>query len=68
MKNEVITILKERGKLDLFTEERYGIVKELMKLSMKKDKTLQSFLSIDPYYKAKYVADHIISLSTANLI
>jgi hypothetical protein len=68
MKNEVKIILKERGKCDLFTEDRYGIVKELMKLSMKKDKMLRSFLSIDPYYKTKFIADHIIKLTESKQI
>jgi len=68
MKKEVKNILKENGKIDLYTEDRFNIVKELMKLSMKKDVTLKSFLSIDPYYKAKFVADHITKLASENLI
>jgi len=68
MKKEVKNILKENGKIDLYTDDRFNVVNELMKLSMKKDVTLKSFLSIDPYYKAKFVADHIVKLSSENLI
>jgi hypothetical protein len=68
MKKEVKNILTENGKINLYTEERFNVVKDLMKLSMKKDVTLKSFLSIDPYYKAKFIADHIIKLASENLI
>lgn len=68
MKKEVKNILKENGNIDLYTDYRFNVVKELMKLSMKKDVTLKSFLSIDPYYKAKFVADHIVKLASENLI
>lgn len=68
MKKEVKNILNENGKIDFYTEERFNTVKELMKLSMKRDVTLKAYLSIDPYYKAKFIADHIIKLASQKLI
>ena len=62
MKKEVKEILKEAGKLELFTEDRFETVKELMKLGMKQSPQLKGLLSIDPYYKSKYIADYIILL------
>lgn len=68
MKKEVKNLLKEKGKSDFFTEDRFEIVKELMKISMKNSLPLKTYLSFDPLNKAQYVADHIIKLVEANQI
>lgn len=60
MKTETKRILKERGKLGLFTEERFAKTKEVMKINMTKDLLLKNFLSLDPLNKAKWCADHLI--------
>jgi len=62
MKTTVKQILKEYGKLDLFTNERYDKVKEVMRYGCTKDKALKAYLSIDPYNKAQFIADHIVNL------
>lgn len=60
MKAEIIKILKEKGKLDLFTEERFYKVKGTMKYGMKKDEWLKTYLSLDPLNKAQWCADHLV--------
>ena len=62
MKIEVKKILKEKGKLDLFSEERYNIVKSLMNYGMTKDAWLKNYLSLDPLNKAEWCADRLIFL------
>ena len=68
MKKEVITILKENGKIELFTEERYKTIVEYMKLCKKKSKPLSKYLSIDPANRSKFIADHIILFVSQKLI
>lgn len=63
MKSETKNILKERGKIELFTDDRYNQVKELMQYSVKKDKWLKMYLSLDPINKAQWNADHLIMLT-----
>jgi len=41
MKLETIKILKEKGKFDLYTEERYDLVKSVMNYGMTKDAWLK---------------------------
>lgn len=60
MKNEVKKILKEKGKLNIFTEDRYEQVKSVMKYGMTKDAWLKNYLSLDPLNKAQWCADHLI--------
>jgi hypothetical protein len=60
MKAETIKILKEKCKLDYFTEYRYEQVKAVMKYGMLKDKWLMTYLSLDPLNKAQWCADHLI--------
>ena len=64
MKIEVIKILKEKNKLEVFTEERFELVKKTMRYGMTKDLWLKTYLSLDPLNKAQWVADHLIKLST----
>ena len=68
MKKEVIKLLKEKGKEKLFTEDRWGIIKELVGFAMKKDLFLKNYLSLDPLIKAQWMADHLILLSEQNKI
>jgi hypothetical protein len=68
MKREVQNILKEKGKLSLFTEQRYSTVTEVMKHGMKKDLWLKNYLSLDPLNKAEWTADHIIKFAEAGQI
>lgn len=63
MKKEVIKFLKEKGKESLLTQGRWGIINELVKIAMKKDPFLKSYLSLDPLNKAQWMADHIILFS-----
>ena len=60
MKVETKKILKEQGKLDLFTEDRFEQVKAVMKHGMTKDAWLKNYLSLDPLNKAQWCADHIV--------
>jgi aminopeptidase C len=62
MKRDVINFLKEKGKAELFTEERYHRVKQIMKFGMKKDAWLNNYLNLDPLNKAQWICDHIIKL------
>lgn len=68
MKAEVIKILKEKGLLVLFTDERYIAVKYLMRVAMKKDEWLKNYLSLDPLNKSQWISDHIVKLVELNKI
>jgi hypothetical protein len=68
MKKEVKKILKENGKIDLFTEERYKTITEYMKLCRKKSKAISTYLSFDPDNRSKFIADHIILFVDQKLI
>lgn len=58
MKKQVQALLKQRG-LDIFTEQRYRMVVEFMKLSMKHRPGIKTLLNMDRYYKEKFLADHM---------
>lgn len=60
MKIDTKKILKEQGKLDLFTEERFEQVKAVMKHGMTKDAWLNNYLRLDPLNKAQWCADHLV--------
>ena len=60
IKIETQKILKNQGKLDLFTNERYNQVKAVMKHGMTKDAWLNNYLSLDPLNKAQWCADHLV--------
>lgn len=62
MKEETKKILKEKGKYDLFTDERFEQVKAVMKHGMTKDAWLKNYLSLDPLNKFEWCADHLIKL------
>jgi hypothetical protein len=59
-KKETKKILKEHGKLYLFTEDRFEQVKAVMKHGMTKDAWLKKYLSLDPLNKAQWCADHLV--------
>ena len=60
MKREVIKILKEKGRADIFTDDRFNKVKAVMRIAVTKDMWLKMYLSLDPLNKAQWVADHLI--------
>lgn len=60
MKHLVKLELKEKGHPELFTDNNYDTVKELMGVACKRDTTLKNYLSISPDFKAAFIADHII--------
>ncbi len=62
MKAETKKILKEQGKLDFYTDERFEQVKSVMKHGMTKDAWLKNYLSLDPLNKAQWCADHLVKL------
>lgn len=68
MKAQVIKILKEKGKADLFTDDRFDTVRRFMKYSMQINAPLNQYLILDPLNKAQYVAGHIIKLFDLKLI
>lgn len=68
MKKEVKNFLKEKGKSEIFTEERFETMKEYMKLSMKRSLPLKTYLSFDPLNKAQFIADHMITFVDSNHI
>jgi len=59
MKREIKSILKEQGKLELFSDDKFEQVKALMKYAMTQDSWLKMYLSLDPLNKAQWCADHI---------
>jgi hypothetical protein len=68
MKVETKKILKEKQKIDLFTDERYEQVKDLMKHRMSCDIWLNNYLSLDPSNKAEWCADHLVLFVERGLI
>lgn len=66
MKEDVKKILKTKGRLDLFTDERYKLTVEVMKHGMTKDVWLKQYLSLDPLNKAQWIADHLIIFIDGN--
>ena len=60
MKAETKKILKEIGKLDMYTDERFEKVKSIMKYRMSKDLWLKNYLSLDILNKAQWCADYLI--------
>jgi hypothetical protein len=62
MKRETKKILKEQGKLDLFTEDRFKEIKAVMKYGMTKNVWLKTYLSLDPLNKSQWCADHLVKL------
>lgn len=68
MKREVKSILKEKGKLSLFTDERLEMVKQVMRYGMTKDAWLKNYLSLDPLNKAQWCADHLVKFAEAGQI
>ena len=60
MKNEVKQELKEKGRADIFTEERFAICKEVMKIGMSKDNILKAYLNISPDFKVDFIVDNMI--------
>lgn len=68
MKKEVCKILTEKNKQHLFTDERFELIKEVMRHGMKKDDWLKNYLSLDPLNKAAWCADQLIFLTEAGHI
>jgi hypothetical protein len=68
MKDDVKDILKEKGKIDLFSDLRYYKVKNAMEYGMTKDAWLKNYLSLDPLNKAQWIADHLIKFVEAGQI
>ncbi len=62
MKEETKKILKAKGKLDLYTDERFEQVESVMKYGMIKDAWLENYLSLDPINKSEWSADHLVKL------
>lgn len=62
MKLETKKILEDKGRIEIFTDERFEVVKSVMKHGITKDAWLKNYLSLDPINKAQWCADHIIIL------
>jgi len=62
MKKEVIKELKDKSQLDLFTNERYELVKKTMMYGMKKDLSLRVYLSLDVQNKIEWIAQQLTTL------
>ena len=63
MEREVKKIFKKENSLDVFTKERFELVKKTMRYGITKDLWLKTYLSLDPLNKAQWVADHLIKFS-----
>jgi len=68
MKADVLKILKEVGRDDIFTETRYQTLRDVMKIGIKKDEWLKMYLSLDPLNRAQWIADHMIKYVDLNKI
>jgi hypothetical protein len=62
MKSEVKIIMKEKGKLDLFTEQRYSTVKNLCKIAMEQNIIIKLLIMQGRFYKSPWIADNLIHL------
>jgi len=63
MKPDVKRELKEKGRQDIFTEERYTTIVSLMKYTMKTQLKMKLFLEISPEIRVSFVADHMIKFT-----
>lgn len=68
MKKATIDYLSEKGKPEIFTDERYQTVKQVMQHGMKQDAWLNNYLRLDPLNKAEWIADHMVLLCDAGKI
>lgn len=68
MKEETKKALILKGKIDLFTDDRFDQVKAVMNHGMTKDAWLKNYLSLDPLNKAEWCADHLIKFVEAGHI
>lgn len=68
MKAEIKRILKDKGKLDLYTDERADFVRLLMATMMLKDTWLKMYLSLDKLNRAQWCADHLVKLAESGEI
>lgn len=60
MKNDVKKLLAEKNRSEIFTDERYGQIREVMKYGMTQDPWLKNYLSLDPFNKAQWISDFMI--------
>lgn len=60
MKNEVKKILINKGRIDVFSEGRFELVKAAMRHGMKNDAWLKNYLSLDVMNRAQWCADHLV--------
>ena len=66
MKKLVKSILKSKDKLNLYTDERYNIVKDTLTYGLKnqKDVWLKSYIELDTINnKSQWIADMLIKLT-----
>lgn len=68
MERDVKKILKESGNENVFTKERFELMKQTMRYGMKRDEWLKNYLSLDPLNKAQWVADHLVKFSNLGKI
>lgn len=62
MKAEVKLELKEKGRSEIFTDERYGVCREIMKYATSRDKVLKGYLGISFDFRVAFIADNMIRL------
>lgn len=62
MKVELKLELKEKGRLEIFTDERYDICKDVMKYATSRDKVLKGYLGISVDFRVAFIADNMIRL------
>lgn len=62
MKAFVKQELKEKGRIDIFSDERYGVVKEVMKHAISRDEALKCYLQISIDFRVSFIADNMIRL------
>lgn len=60
MKNEVKQELKEKGRGDIFTEDRYLAMVSFLRIARTGKSTLKSYLDISPDFRVTFIVDHMI--------
>ena len=63
MKRQILKALKEKGRANIFTLERYDKMKGVMKYGMTQDAWLKNYLELDPQNKVDWMVDHFILLT-----
>jgi hypothetical protein len=63
MEVQVKQLLKEKGKLNLFTDHKYELAKRALRFYAKTNKPFKEYVKLDPMNRADFLCHMIIKIS-----